>query len=175
MSASQLEYFTSIANVLQTALGTVKGATLRLVRHVANTHAALTMPDSHLDMVRIGGGLFGQESNVIPLGLRPAFTWSTRVALVRRVPAGTVIGYGMAYPVEKDAIIATLPGGWACVRARARACMIRLPCPPPRCCTLLDCLFDCLLARGARHSTHVLRALACGGCLRVSVCCSGVR
>lgn len=110
VTGSQLEYFTSVANALEQAVGTAKGVPLRLLRHVANTHAALTMPESHLDMVRVGGGLFGQESNVIPLGLRPAFTWSTRVALVRRVPAGTAVGYGMAYPVDKDAVIATLPG-----------------------------------------------------------------
>ena len=100
ITRSQLEYFLSIADAIDAAVSKAKGATVRLTRHVANTQAAVSMPESHLGMVRIGGGLFGQEANVIPLGLRPAFTWSTRVSLVRRVPAGTAIGYGMAYAVE---------------------------------------------------------------------------
>jgi alanine racemase len=112
VTASQLEYFMSVSVAVESAVSTAKGAPLRLIRHVANTQAAISMPESHLDMVRIGGGLFGQESNVIPLGLKPAFTWSTRVSLVRRVPAGTAVGYGMAYSVEKDKVIATLPVGY---------------------------------------------------------------
>ncbi len=109
---SQQGYFTSVADAIEQAISKAKGVSVRLLRHVANTQAAVTLPESHLGMVRIGGGLFGQEENVIPLGLRPAFTWSTRVSLVRRIPAGTAIGYGMAFLVDKEKVVATLPVGY---------------------------------------------------------------
>ncbi len=46
------------------------------VRHIANTAGALTVPESRLDMVRLGGAIYGLST--LPLGasgwLRPAMT-----------------------------------------------------------------------------------------------------
>jgi alanine racemase len=97
---------------VEAALSHRRGAPVKLLRHVANTQAALTMPEAHLDMVRIGGGIFGQEDNIKPLTLRPAFTWTTHVSIVRRVPRGSSLGYGLAYKVTEDKVVATLPVGY---------------------------------------------------------------
>ncbi len=100
LTRSQLALFLQQAATVEDALSAALGRPVKLLRHTANTQAAISLPESHLDMVRIGGGLFGQEANVKPLGLRPAFTWTTCVSLVRRVPAGTSVGYGMAFTLS---------------------------------------------------------------------------
>jgi alanine racemase len=116
VTRQQLRHFTAAADSVEAALAGAStaagGPRRRLVRHVANTQATVTLPETHLDMVRIGGGFFGQEANVKPLGLQPAFTWTTSVALVRRLPKGSALGYGMAYTARADMVVATLPVGY---------------------------------------------------------------
>ncbi|GHH29074.1 alanine racemase [Lentzea cavernae] len=82
------------------------------VRHLAATSAALTDPGTHLDVVRIGAGLVGID----PSGttrLRPALRWTAPVVQVRRVAAGTGIGYGHAHVTERATTLALLPVGYA--------------------------------------------------------------
>ena len=112
VSRQHLAHFLTMANTVEHALSAATGRPVKLVRHVANTQATLTMPEARLDMVRIGGGIFGQEDNVKPLHLRPSFTWTTHVSVVRSVPKGTSLGYGMAYKVMEDKIVASLPVGY---------------------------------------------------------------
>ena len=112
VTRQQLATFTAAADMLDVQLTRQLGRPVKLIRHCANTQAAVTLPETHLDMVRVGGGLFGQEANVIPLGLRPAFTWKTEVVLVRKVPAGSAIGYGMAHEFPRDTYVATIPVGY---------------------------------------------------------------
>lgn len=112
VSRAHLAHFLSMVTEVEGALSARKGAPVKLLRHVANTQASLTMPEAHLDMVRIGGGIFGQEDNVKPLTLRPAFTWTTSVSIVRKVPKGSSLGYGLAYKVTEDKVVATLPVGY---------------------------------------------------------------
>jgi alanine racemase len=105
VTREQLALFLQQAATVEDALSVACGRPVKLLRHTANTQATLSLPESHLDMVRIGGGLFGQEDNVKPLGLRPAFAWTTCVSLVRRVPAGTSVGYGMAFTLSSGTIV----------------------------------------------------------------------
>ena len=92
-----------------------EGVAPRLV-HAANTAGTILHPDAHLDLVRLGIGLYG----VLPapgvgaeLGLRPALRWRSEVSSVRRLPAGEGISYGHRYRLEGDATIATVPVGYA--------------------------------------------------------------
>jgi alanine racemase len=82
------------------------------VRHLAATSAALTDPGSHLDMVRIGAGLVGID----PSGttrLRSALRFTAPVVQVRRVEAGTGVGYGHAHVTGRATTLALLPVGYA--------------------------------------------------------------
>src|SRR5262249_40229912 len=60
------------------------------LRHLANTPATLTLPQTWFDLVRTGGGVYGLST--LPGGppgwLRPAMTVRTRLIQVKRVPAG---------------------------------------------------------------------------------------
>src|ERR687890_50982 len=82
-------------------------------RHIANSAATLTRPDTHYDLVRAGIAIYGLS----PLegeqfGLRPAMTALARVALTKRVPAGQGVSYGHAYRTERETTLALIPLGY---------------------------------------------------------------
>ncbi|MFC5789057.1 alanine racemase [Agromyces tardus] len=102
-------------------------------RHCATSFAALTVPDSHFDLVRIGAALYGDSTAPHP-GFHPAFTLKSRVAAVNEYRAGSTVGYDRTHRLDRDAVLATVPigyadgvqrslGGRACVLIRGR----RLP------------------------------------------------
>jgi alanine racemase len=45
-------------------------------------------------------------------GLRPAMTLLARVALVKRVPAGSGVSYGHSYITERETTLALVPAGY---------------------------------------------------------------
>jgi alanine racemase len=95
-----------------TARGGESHATRPLAFHCATTFAALAVPDSHFDMVRIGAALYG-DSALLGGRLRPAMRVVTRVAALNDYPAGSTAGYGRAHRVRADARLAVVPLGYA--------------------------------------------------------------
>jgi alanine racemase len=93
------------------------------VRHIANTAAALTVPASRLDLVRFGGALYGVSTmpGGAPPWLRPAMTLSARLALVKRVPPGSGISYGLRYVTDRETTLGLVPLGYADGVPRAAA------------------------------------------------------
>ncbi len=86
------------------------------MRHAANTAALLNFPQTRLDMVRVGIGLYGLYPAGYPQGevaLRPAMTWKADVAQVKRVPAGSTLGYGRTYRTIDETDVTTLTVGYA--------------------------------------------------------------
>lgn len=86
-------------------------------RHLAATAAAIDLPETRLDAVRIGIGLYGlspfDDRSSAELGLRPAMTLRGAVAAVRRVPAGSGVSYGYDYRTPRDTTLALVPLGYA--------------------------------------------------------------
>ena len=85
------------------------------VRHMANTAAALTVPESRFDLVRFGGALYGLSTlpGCAPSWLRPAMTLRARLAMVKRVPAGTGVSYGHHYVTGRETTLGLVPLGYA--------------------------------------------------------------
>ena len=85
------------------------------VRHIANTAAALTVPESRLDLVRFGGAIYGLSTlpGGAPSWLRPAMTLRARLAMVKRVPAGTGVSYGHRYVTSRETTLGLVPLGYA--------------------------------------------------------------
>ncbi|MET7417802.1 alanine racemase [Dactylosporangium sp. NPDC005555] len=84
------------------------------LRHLANSAAALTLPESHFELVRVGLSTYGLSP--IPGAapdLRPAMSVHARVALVKPVPAGEGVSYGHTYKILKDTSLALVPVGYA--------------------------------------------------------------
>jgi alanine racemase len=82
------------------------------VLHLAATAGTLSDPSTHFGMVRIGAGLYGIDpSGSTPL--RGAMTLTAPVAMVRDVPSGTGVGYGLNYHTDRNTRLALLPLGYA--------------------------------------------------------------
>lgn len=88
-----------------------------LLSHIANSSAALLKNKYHLDMARVGLGLYGYGSEY----LVPAKTVTAQVIAVRRVKACEVVGYGGAYKVQSDTNLAVINVGYAQGFSRALA------------------------------------------------------
>jgi len=83
-------------------------------RHAANSGAVIRHPETHLDLVRVGVALCGLSPGAgLGEGLRPAMRWRSAVSLVRRLPAGEALSYGLTYRLERDTTVATVPVGYA--------------------------------------------------------------
>ena len=90
-------------------------------RHIAATAAAMLWPETRLDSVRAGIGIYGlwpspeTEHTMRDRGfsLQPALEWRTRLVLVHDVPAHTPVGYGCAYHTKRPSRIGVLPIGYA--------------------------------------------------------------
>jgi alanine racemase len=85
------------------------------LRHIANTAAALDVPEARYDLVRVGGGSYGLATlpGGPPAWLRPAMTLRARLALVKRVPAGTGVSYGHRYTTSRETTLGLVPLGYA--------------------------------------------------------------
>jgi alanine racemase len=88
------------------------------VRHLANSAATLALPGAHLDLVRPGIAIYGlspgpQVGRSADLGLRPAMTFTSTVALAKRVPPGQGVSYAHRYITERQTTLALVPVGYA--------------------------------------------------------------
>jgi alanine racemase len=92
-------------------------------RHAAASAAALVLPESRLDVVRVGIALYGlwpsretRLSAALVHGalpeLRPVLSWRCPSQLVKAVPAGSYVGYGCTHRCTRDSILAVLPVGY---------------------------------------------------------------
>ncbi|MFJ8749771.1 alanine racemase [Streptomyces sp. NPDC102441] len=88
------------------------------VRHIANSPATLTVPESHFDLVRTGIAMYGispspELGTPADFGLRPVMTLVASVALVKQVPPGHGISYGHHYTTPAETTLALVPVGYA--------------------------------------------------------------
>jgi alanine racemase len=87
------------------------------VRHLANTPATLSRPDTHFDLVRVGLGVYGlspfEGQGSEELGLRPAMTVRTVVSHCKDVPAGQGVSYGLDYRTHGESTLGLIPLGYA--------------------------------------------------------------
>ncbi len=85
----------------------------RVLVHMANSAAALHRPSSRHALVRSGLALFGHDPAGRVDGLEPVMSVVARVAQLRRVAAGTRVGYGGRWTAPRESEIAVLPVGYA--------------------------------------------------------------
>lgn len=101
------------------ATAAVEDAGLRPeLRHMANSAATLALPEAHFDLVRPGIAVYGLSpgpavGSARELGLRPAMTLTSRVALAKRVPAGQGVSYAHRYVTDRESTLALVPLGYA--------------------------------------------------------------
>ena len=91
------------------------GVTFRVV-HCANSAALLRLPETCFNMVRLGLAMYGLQPSAhvpLPAGFRPALTWKTSIAQVKRLPPGSFISYGNTYQTSDEETVAVIPVGYA--------------------------------------------------------------
>jgi len=87
-----------------------------LTRHIANSAAALRLPDTRFDAARCGIALYGiSPFNTDPAedALRPALSWRSRLAQVRLLQPGESTGYGRRFVAERPTWTGIVPVGYA--------------------------------------------------------------
>jgi alanine racemase len=86
------------------------------VRHLANSAALLTRPDTHFNLVRPGISIYGlspfRGRPAADFGLRAAMTVRAPVTLAKRVPAGEGVSYGHTYTTTSETTLALVPLGY---------------------------------------------------------------
>ena len=99
-------------------------------RHVASSAATLVLPDTRMDLVRVGIALYGYRPSaeirmqrmverqqatgrrwIDPL--ERVITWKSVVMSTKRVPIGKFVGYGNAHLTTRATHIAVVPVGYA--------------------------------------------------------------
>ncbi len=106
---AQLQQFSSLVE-------TIKKYKKEIIAHCANSAAAITLPEAHMDMVRVGISLYGYypaPHMQTLIDLQPALSFRTQVVQLKEVPKGTSISYGNTFVTRRDSKIATLPVGYA--------------------------------------------------------------
>ena len=91
------------------------------LRHLANSAAIVRFKEAAFDMCRVGLGLYGYgyEHND---ELIPVATLSTRIVQIKQLSSGESVGYGRAERLTRDAVIATIPVGYADGLSRHLGC-----------------------------------------------------
>lgn len=90
-----------------------------LIKHASATSGAITFPQAHFDMVRIGIGLYGiwpseevKEYYNDKINLEPILSWKTIVSQIKKLPKNSYVGYGFSEKLKRDSKIAILPIGY---------------------------------------------------------------
>lgn len=95
----------------------------KLEVHIAQSASTILIPASHHDIVRIGISLYGLWPSVetklsakvvkseLP-ALKSALTWKCKSQSIKKIPAGTYIGYGCTCRAERDLLLALFPVGY---------------------------------------------------------------
>jgi alanine racemase len=86
------------------------------VRHLANSAATLALPESRLDLVRVGITLSGHyPSDDVPRAaeLQPAVALKARVARVYSLGVGSSVGYNRTFVSDRPIRAAVVPVGYA--------------------------------------------------------------
>jgi alanine racemase len=108
---AQIERFKAVTDAIHAAIG----RRVSLV-HSANSGAVLGHPPGWLDMVRPGIMIYGYRpgpGTPATIPLKPGLSFLTRVSFIKRVAAGTSIGYGRTWFAPQETWIATIPAGYA--------------------------------------------------------------
>ena len=104
---SQISTYLAAAKQLESGLG------YTFIKHVANTSAIVRWPKAHLDMVRLGIGLYGVDMDKNLPTLEQVSSLKTTVTQIKNLPAGETVGYDRKGVLSRDSKIATVKIGYA--------------------------------------------------------------
>jgi alanine racemase len=80
--------------------------------HMANSKAALEIPEARFNMVRVGNAIYGKIMNKKGLPIKTAGRFKAKIIDTREIKKGQLVGYGIAYKAEKDIRVGIIPIGF---------------------------------------------------------------
>ena len=89
------------------------------IKHLSNSAATLKNPNAAFNLVRTGIAMYGLSPDVKTLGdskslaLKPAMQLRAKLHLVKRVPAGSKVGYGAAAVTSEQTYLGVVAMGYA--------------------------------------------------------------
>lgn len=84
--------------------------------HAANSAGILTLPESHLDMVRPGIILYGlppSHETERTESFCPAMSLIAKASYVKKIGPGDTVSYGRRHTAREEETVVTIPGGYA--------------------------------------------------------------
>ncbi len=91
----------------------------KFLSHASASAGTILFPEAHLDMVRVGIGLYGlwpssqvRDTFEANLKLTPSLAWKTIIAETKKLPKGSFIGYDLSEKLERDSVIGICPIGY---------------------------------------------------------------
>ena len=84
----------------------------KILRHICNSAGIEHFPEYHLDMVRLGLGLYGINARNNQI-INNVATLKTTILQIHDVPAGDTVGYSRRTTLSRDSRIAAIPIGYA--------------------------------------------------------------
>ncbi|MDQ6762948.1 MAG: bifunctional UDP-N-acetylmuramoyl-tripeptide:D-alanyl-D-alanine ligase/alanine racemase [Bacteroidota bacterium] len=104
----QIKQFEDAAVLLEITVG------YTFYKHAANTSAISRFASGKMNMVRLGIGLYGIDSNkIMQRKLKNVTTLTTTISQIKKVKAGETVGYGRNARLSRDSLIATVRIGYA--------------------------------------------------------------
>lgn len=102
------------AILMQTVVAIEKAVGYSVMKHIANTSGIFRHPNLQLDMVRLGIGMYGVDSEpTVHELLQNVTTLRTSISQIKKVPKGASVGYSRSAIAERDTTIATVRIGYA--------------------------------------------------------------
>lgn len=86
------------------------------IKHATASAGVILYPSTHLDMVRVGIGLYGlhpSKETIDKIILKPVMTWKTVIAQVKNVSKSESVSYGRTWVAKKKTKIAVIPAGYS--------------------------------------------------------------
>lgn len=117
----QMDRFEKMASEIEKVLNK------KLIKHMAGTAAAINLPRSRYDLVRVGIGMYGLDPTSDPRQplldvptadsrrsgrLKPALSWYSIIAQVKSGKKGERVGYNLTERLARDSKLAIVPVGY---------------------------------------------------------------
>jgi alanine racemase len=109
LAQAQLRLFAEAVSEIQAS-----GPPVRYI-HAANSAALINGLGKAFNLARVGilaYGLDPSDKTRCPPEFKPALSFKTRVAQVRKLPAGACVSYGCAFVTQRPSVIAVIPVGY---------------------------------------------------------------
>ncbi|OJJ13997.1 bifunctional UDP-N-acetylmuramoyl-tripeptide:D-alanyl-D-alanine ligase/alanine racemase [marine bacterium AO1-C] len=107
-SQEQIALFKQVTLQIETAIG------YKVIKHILNSPGIVRFPEAHLDMVRLGIGLYGIEANQLEQDqLRVISRLKTTISQIKHLKSGQTVGYGRKGVAKRPTKTATIAIGYA--------------------------------------------------------------